>query len=240
MRGARSSRDSRALAREPPQAAGAAAHKRTARRRVSPRERRCVRSSRRLYLLLVYPAGRMIACLGWGSLIWDPRELPVAPPWRDDGPWLPVEFARVSSDQRLTLVIVPGYPAQVRTLWAPLKVRTLEAARQALGERESVPAGHRARDIGAWPADGKLDAVAKGIGHWARDAGVAGVVWTQLPPRFNDVVGRMPTEDEAVEYLRGRAALVRRKAEEYIRRAPSQIRTPYRRRVELELGWTAE
>ena len=50
----------------------------------------------------------MIACIGWGSLIWDRRNLDVDGHWRADGPTLPVEFARQSSDGRITLVLVQG------------------------------------------------------------------------------------------------------------------------------------
>jgi hypothetical protein len=46
-----------------------------------------------------------IVILGWGSLIWDPRDLPHQEPWLDDGPKLPLEFSRISKDRRLTLVI---------------------------------------------------------------------------------------------------------------------------------------
>ena len=45
-----------------------------------------------------------IACLGWGSLLWDPRSLPMAGPFRDDGPRLPIEFSRIARDGRATLV----------------------------------------------------------------------------------------------------------------------------------------
>lgn len=46
-----------------------------------------------------------IAILGWGSLIWCPGNLRIRGPWRHDGPVLPIEFARISADGRLTLVV---------------------------------------------------------------------------------------------------------------------------------------
>jgi hypothetical protein len=51
----------------------------------------------------------MIACIGWGSLIWDMRNLNVDGNWHADGPLLPIEFARQSRDGRITLVIVQGF-----------------------------------------------------------------------------------------------------------------------------------
>ena len=59
----------------------------------------------------------LIAVLGWGSLIWCPGALQIRSVWHRDGPHLPVEYARVSKGDRLTLVIHPGTQVQ-QTLWA--------------------------------------------------------------------------------------------------------------------------
>jgi len=37
-----------------------------------------------------------IAILGWGSLIKEPCELPIAGEWQKDGPLLWIEFSRIS------------------------------------------------------------------------------------------------------------------------------------------------
>jgi hypothetical protein len=49
-----------------------------------------------------------IAVIGWGSLIWCPGSLRIQTAWHNDGPSLPIEFARILKDGRLTLVIRPG------------------------------------------------------------------------------------------------------------------------------------
>ncbi len=91
-----------------------------------------------------------IACLGWGSLVWDPRQLPIRREWFKDGPFVPVEFARQSDGDRITLVIEPN-AEPLRVLWAHMLPDTLEDARKALRDRERIPAqtGPRERVCGA-------------------------------------------------------------------------------------------
>lgn len=64
-----------------------------------------------------------IAILGWGSLIWNPNGLPIRGDWQRGGPVLPIEFSRISSDERLTLVIDEQNGINVTTRYA-LSART--------------------------------------------------------------------------------------------------------------------
>jgi hypothetical protein len=180
----------------------------------------------------------MIVCLGWGSLVWCQKTLPVAGAWQADGPDLPVEFARESRDKRITLVICDRAPA-VRTLWAALDVQTLDAAKQALAAREGVKPANIKYSIGWWKPTGASEHPdAAAIGQWASKHDIASVVWTALKPRFG-LESRIPTKDEVVQHLRGLQGAEQAVAEEYVRLAPRQIMTPYRTAIEDALGWTA-
>lgn len=180
----------------------------------------------------------MIACLGWGSLVWDPRELPTRGEWFVDGPFLPIEFARQSSDGRVTLVLVPKSFAVVRCLWKPMAVSSLREARKALGLRECRHSSKPEECVDCWPRGTKNRLAAGAIGQWARMQHIEAVIWTNLSPKFGDDDKRLPTGPEVVAYLRGLQDEKREKAEQYVRRAPKQIDTEYRRLIERELGWT--
>jgi len=184
-----------------------------------------------------------VACIGWGSLIWDPRTLPIRQPWFMDGPLLPVEFGRQSDDDRITLVIVPKNVtgvACVRTLWALMVARSLDEATSALAERE-MPCKPDTKKVGRWPcAPEDARDFTEIVEAWAKEKGLDGVVWTALPPKFEKENGRMPGVDEVLQHLRGLSSDRQkwRRAEEYVRKAPVQIDTEYRHRIECELGWT--
>lgn len=180
----------------------------------------------------------MIVCLGWGSLIWCPRGLPCIGDWHCDGPNLPIEFARRSRDGRVTLVIEQDSDP-VPVLWTELRVDSVDDARRALADREDVCLSRYPRSIGHWSsADASHHHESTGIGDWARSRGADVAVWTALKPRFDDKL-MTPTSAQVIGHLRSREGLERIKAERYVRKAPPQIKTAYRKAIELELGWTA-
>lgn len=180
----------------------------------------------------------MIACLGWGSLIWDERNLDVDGQWRGDGPALPIEFARQSSDGRITLLLVQGF-APVPTLWSVFNTGDLLRARESLRQRERIPRSRAGDLITQWRRGENPVAEHDGtISAWAAGMGLEAAVWTNLPPKLGGIDGRMPTENEVVAYLRALQGETRAAAEQYLRRAPRQIATAYRRAIERALGWT--
>lgn len=180
----------------------------------------------------------MIVCLGWGSLIWCPKELPVKGAWHSDGPMLPVEFARASMDKRITLVICDGSPS-VKTLWAELDVPSLDAAKKALASREEISTKNIEKSIGWWsPTESTTRPFADVIGKWATVQKMQGVVWTALKPKIGGYY-RMPTKVEVVQHLKELNGAEQDRAREYVQRAPCQIVTPYRAAIEHALGWVA-
>lgn len=169
-----------------------------------------------------------IACVGWGSLAWDSRSLPVAGEWRADGPMLPIEFARESADGRITLVLCDSVKA-VQAHWCLLSVEDVSAAILALAYREGITS-RMAKDIGRWNSmDGKSHGVcAADIAEWARSKDLGGVVWTNLPYGLRDSRGRMPTEAEVLAHLSQLSGESLETAKQYIQMAPAQIDTAYR------------
>lgn len=172
----------------------------------------------------------MIVCLGWGSLIWEPQQLPIEGDWQTDGPALPIEFVRQSNNGRLTLVIDP-LSQRMPVLWAELKVCDLSEAVEQLSIRE----GTTSKKIGRWPDSNGYE-YGNEIGDWALSNGINGVVWTALGPKFNSENGRRPSQVEAVQYLRDLTGIALSLAREYVAKAPPQIDTDYRRAFRNALG----
>jgi len=202
------------------------------------------------------PAPGKIAILGWGSLIWCPRELALASKWHADGPCLPVEFARRSGGDRATLVIMPPkYElSPSRVYWARSALNDKQEARANLREREGGPK-LRFIHYAELPPDGKgrwgpnyqgggpEDIVGQRIVDWLRsnDHGIGTAIWTGLPPKGFDLSDPNLTKEDVVRWLlhlqmHGDESV--RAAREYVEFAPSSIRTPIRGAIMGALKWS--
>jgi hypothetical protein len=197
-----------------------------------------------------------IAILGWGSLIWCPRELDLASKWHADGPCLPVELARRSGGNRATLVIMPPtYElSHSRVYWARSGFDNRDEARANLCEREGKPKRrfiHYAElapdGEGAWGPNykggGPDDTMGEKVVDWLRnsDHGLDTAIWTGIPPEGFDHSDPNLLKAEVVRwllYLRRQGEESVRAAREYVEFAPPSISTPIRRAIMDGLQWS--
>lgn len=178
-----------------------------------------------------------IACLAWGSLVWNPEDLKISIPWRADGPTLPVEYVRQSSAGHLTLVLT-SQGAKVTAMWAEMESDSLQDAVESLRYREGKDNMNQ-RHIGRWPCEQPYP-FAQTIGTWASEKKIDAVIWTALPPKYQGIQGKAPTKEEAVAYLAGLDETAKPIAERYVRATPQIVRTPYREAFERAFGWTPD
>lgn len=174
-----------------------------------------------------------IACLGWGSLIWQPKNLKIQNEWFQDGPLLPVEFTRKSDkgNGRITLIIDDA-ANPIRSLWALMTTNDLNVAKESLKDRE----GTSEENIHSVIANEKTDTPLKEtIQKWLASKDLDAAIWTGLSYFEKNI---RPTIDDVLKHLKGLDYKAWKHAEEYIRKAPKQIDTDYRRRIEKEFGWT--
>lgn len=186
-----------------------------------------------------------IIVLGWGSLVFDQEKnkkhgFLIEGGWREDGPFLPIEFARKSKSDfdkekanRLTLVIDErASPLQV--YWAVMEVHDLDMAKELLRSREG--GGKKAVSWLDMKKPLAVSKVERAVQAWAEEKkqqmgdSVEGVIWTAIPNNINP-----PLLENVVIFLDGLDD--RSEAESYVRRTPARIRTPIRAALENKYGW---
>lgn len=173
-----------------------------------------------------------IIILGWGSLIWEPKELEFDRKigWLQNGPILPIEFARISNNKRLTLVITPeGTP--VKTLFSISTNEQLNNAVSNLIKREGTVKRHIHSycKINGFSDDSFL--YKENIVNWINKTDYDCVIWTNLPENWKEKT------NDRIEYLKGLDINESLLAKEYICRTPIQTKTKYRELIEKELNW---
>jgi len=155
--------------------------------------------------------------------------------WNEDGPWLPIEFSRIASDGRLTLVIDPDFD-QVRVYWKIMNIGDLNAARKNLQQREGA---ETIEEIGFVNADDQTFCIRDDIAHlkrkivdWTKSQNLNAVIWTALKPKFKEKTGKEFTEVNVLEYLKGLTGETYKRAKEYILKTPPNTQTRFRLTLE--------
>ena len=181
-----------------------------------------------------------IAILGWGSLLWDKRTLEIDENeggnqyqgWFDNGPSLPIEFARISNDNRITLVIKEG-SRTVITFYAISKHNDLDSAISNLARREKTNPNnigyYLLEGSNVYPSDFKFVNVLKAFINASRlrQQNIDCVIWTNLPPKPTNI-----TIDHIFIHIKELQKENLTIVAEYIDKTPSQINTTNRTAIE--------
>lgn len=175
-----------------------------------------------------------IACIGWGSLVWRPENLKIQNKWFEDGPLLPIEFTRISDNDRVTLII-DRESSPIRTLWALMSVGELSEAIESLRIRENIQRESLIHHVLA--SENNSDDIKSIIIEWLRYKQLDAAIWTGLSYSKKTNQER-PSIEEILHHLTTIDHNSRKNAEEYIRKTPRQVDTAYRRIIELHYGWT--
>lgn len=175
-----------------------------------------------------------IAILGWGSLIWDPRELKTNGEWKKEGPMLPIEFARISQDQRLTLVIRPS-SKKVKVLYIESEFKELNRAIKNLQEREGCTdpksIGFMNFTDGSFNIKRTPEEIKQELSKWNTTKNYDAIIWTDLGQNFKNNTGMEYDVHNAKIFLAGLKPKEYESAKNYILKAFDQIRTQNRKQL---------
>jgi hypothetical protein len=124
----------------------------------------------------------------------------------------------------------------VQSLWALLDVKSMEGAIEMLRAREGIPKSNIDKHIGSCTSSDTVendDEIAKSIQNWLvrNDNDLDGVVWTDLPPKFNGINNRIPSVGEVIKHIQSLEGERAERAKEYVQKAPPQIGTKYRKEI---------
>lgn len=176
-----------------------------------------------------------IAILVWGSLHWDKRNLETTEEWFYDGPDLPIEFARISKGNRLTLVIKRAFE-NVTTLYAISAHDTLPAARKNLCSREGT---ENIKNIGFIDFTTNTQQVRQAnafmidvLRQWNTDKNFDAIIWSDFSPRFSEAINQPFTLQNVITFIDNLPEEEKRSALQYIRNTPQQIKTRFRNAIE--------
>jgi hypothetical protein len=175
-----------------------------------------------------------IACIGWGSIVWEKNGLTFSGPWEKDGPYLPIEFARQSDNGQLLLTICEN-SNRVQTFWTTFQTNDITEAVESLRAIENTYHENINTLIKNEQQDG--DYIRKAINEWLNDKNIDAAVWSGVRPKFKNVEGRKPSLKDVIEYLKNLDRPAYDLAKEYFQVAPVQIQTEYRDRIRNSMKW---
>jgi len=134
----------------------------------------------------------MIVYLAWGSLFWNPDDLPINN-WEKTDLILPLEFSRISDKGmgRLTLVIDEKNGTNNKVWYAESKIKNIDKSINALKIRENTIKDNIAYinlKTDKERVKNTPTKIVRRIKLWAKKNNIDVVIWTDLKSNWNDII----------------------------------------------------
>jgi hypothetical protein len=147
----------------------------------------------------------IIYYISWGSLLWNFKSLKIETEWTKSNIKFPLNFSRISDSGqgRLTLVIdKTGEPNNV--YYAKTAFSNLNTSIEKLKMREKTVI----KNIGFINIPSNTfrtslldDKKIHELINFAKKNKIDGLIWTEIPPNFNEAFGKPYSKENAIEYI---------------------------------------
>ena len=147
----------------------------------------------------------MIVYLAWGSLYWNPEDLPIKN-WKTTNIKFPLEFSRVSDQGkgRLTLVIDEKNGTNNKIWYSETNLKNINLAINALKKREKTLKSNIAYINLKSKKERVINTpkyIVTMIKEWANKNNIDTVIWTDLTSNWENIMGTKYSPQSAYKYF---------------------------------------
>lgn len=147
----------------------------------------------------------IIYYISWGSLLWNFKSLKIETEWTKSNIKFPLNFSRISDNGQGRLTLVIDKTGEMNNVYyAKTSFSNLNTAIQKLKMREKTST----KNIGFINIESNTfrtsllsDKKIHELISFAKKNNIGGLIWTEIPPNFEEAFGKPYSKENAIEYI---------------------------------------
>ena len=147
----------------------------------------------------------IIYYIAWGSLLWNVKSLKIETEWTKSNIKFPLNFSRISDSGQGRLTLAIDKTGEMNNVYyARTSFSNLNTAIQKLKMREKTST----KNIGFINIESNTfrtsllsDKKIHELISFAKKNNIGGLIWTEIPPNFEEAFGKPYSKENAIEYI---------------------------------------
>ena len=147
----------------------------------------------------------IIYYISWGSLLWNFKSLKIETEWTKSNIKFPLNFSRISDSGQGRLTLAIDKTGEMNNVYyARTSFSNLNTAIQKLKMREKTST----KNIGFINIESNTfrtsrldDKKIHELISFAKKNNIGGLIWTEIPPNFEEAFGKPYSKENAIEYI---------------------------------------